>query len=152
MSAQHLSIWRSVVMLSEHKQRPYGDSTVSVVMQITRANFRESLPVIRQALADCHFFAFDCEMTGLTAQDSKQEYLDEVEDRYAQACLACHRKCIVSFSANIRLGFGAAVCKWWLPVCPDPIWPVSICLVTVRGAIQTTHLQLLYLPAFLRRL
>ena len=62
-------------------------------LQITRANFKESLPVIKQALADCQYFAFDCEMTGLTTQDSKQEYLDEVEDRYAQARVACmHRR------------------------------------------------------------
>lgn len=53
-------------------------------LQITRANFQESLPIIQQALQDCHFFALDCEMTGLDLQDTKQEYLDEIEDRYHQ--------------------------------------------------------------------
>lgn len=57
--------------------------------QITRANFKESLPAIQQALHDCQFFAFDCEMTGLNLQDSRQEYLDEIDDRYAQACRFC---------------------------------------------------------------
>ena len=52
------------------------------LMQITRANFQQSLPVIKQALQDCQFFAFDCEMTGLDVQESTQEYLDEIEDRY----------------------------------------------------------------------
>lgn len=53
-------------------------------MDITRANFQDSLPIIQQALQDCHFFAVDCEMTGLDLQDTKQEYLDEIEDRYHQ--------------------------------------------------------------------
>ncbi|KAL3134934.1 hypothetical protein ABBQ32_007896 [Trebouxia sp. C0010 RCD-2024] len=53
-----------------------------VEMEITRTNFQQSLPVIKQALHDCQFFAFDCEMTGLEVLEAKQEYLDEVEDRY----------------------------------------------------------------------
>lgn len=28
-------------------------------------------------------------MTGLNLQDSKQEYLDEMQDRYAQVCMIC---------------------------------------------------------------
>lgn len=58
-------------------------------MQITRANFQQSLPVIKQALQDCQFFAFDCEMTGLEVQESTQEYLDEIEDRYHLVMPAC---------------------------------------------------------------
>lgn len=53
-----------------------------MLLQITRTNFQQSLPVIKQALHDCQFFAFDCEMTGLEVLETKQEYLDEVEDRY----------------------------------------------------------------------
>lgn len=53
-----------------------------MLLQITRTNFQQSLPVIKQALHDCQFFAFDCEMTGLEVLETKQEYLDQIEDRY----------------------------------------------------------------------
>ena len=55
------------------------------VPQVTRENFQEVLPAVKQALQACEYYAFDCEMTGLFANDNQQNYLDELEDRYAQA-------------------------------------------------------------------
>ena len=63
---------------------PLPTLLIRLALQITRSNFQESLPIIQQALQDCQFFALDCEMTGLELQDAKQEYLDEIEDRYHQ--------------------------------------------------------------------
>ena len=63
--------------------------TPTVLLQITRSNFQQSLPIIQQALQDCQFFAFDCEMTGLEVLACKQEYLDEIEDRYHMVIFAC---------------------------------------------------------------
>lgn len=41
-------------------------------LQVTRDNFAQALPVLRQALQECAFFAFDCEMTGLFQPVSDQ--------------------------------------------------------------------------------
>ena len=53
-------------------------------LQITKSNFQQSLPVIQQALNDCQFYALDCEMTGLNLEETRQEYLDDIEDKYHQ--------------------------------------------------------------------
>lgn len=47
----------------------------------------EVLPALRESLTACEYYAFDCEMTGLFTNDNQQNYLDELEDRYAQVCL-----------------------------------------------------------------
>lgn len=52
--------------------------------QVTRHNLAEALPLVRQALADCQFFAIDCEMTGLFLEDKQGSYLDDCEDRYRE--------------------------------------------------------------------
>jgi hypothetical protein len=51
-------------------------------MQVTRSNFRAALPSVKAALAECQFFAFDCEMTGLTLEGGEDKWLDDVHDRW----------------------------------------------------------------------
>ena len=60
-----------------------------LLTQVTRHNFDEMLPLVRQALTDCSFFAIDCEMTGLFTKDNNNGrerrapvFLDDIEDRY----------------------------------------------------------------------
>jgi poly(A)-specific ribonuclease len=53
----------------------------SGLLDVTRENFHEMLPQVEQALADCEFFAFDCEMTGLFLDGHRHEYLDDIQDR-----------------------------------------------------------------------
>jgi hypothetical protein len=40
------------------------------------------LPLVEEALKDCNFFSLDCEMTGLFVDGSKDDYLDEMCDRW----------------------------------------------------------------------
>lgn len=49
--------------------------------QITRHNFTAVLPAVRQALEQCTFYAFDCEMTGLFPDGQKDDPLDDFEER-----------------------------------------------------------------------
>ena len=53
---------------------------------MTRSNLAEALPAVAAALEACQFFAFDLEMSGLFLRDAPPPYLDEMEDRYRQAC------------------------------------------------------------------
>ena len=64
------------------------------VAQVTRRNFEDVLPQVREALADCSFFAFDCEMTGLSETDHGSQYLDDIEERYQQACAPALGACV----------------------------------------------------------
>ena len=52
--------------------------------QVTRRNFEDVLPQVRDALAECSFYAFDCEMTGLSETDHGTQFLDDIEERYRQ--------------------------------------------------------------------
>lgn len=51
--------------------------------QVTRHNFDEVLPAVRAALADCHFFALDCEMTGLHVRDQRFSFHTDMQDQYS---------------------------------------------------------------------
>jgi CAF1 family ribonuclease len=93
---------------------------------VTRHNFDESLPLIQKALADCKFFAFDCEFTGLRVADSalRPSKYDEIEDRYDQVCI---RKFANAF-ARIR-GFESLSCFGWPQTSLLSLaWMVNICL------------------------
>ena len=60
--------------------------------QVTRHNFVQTLPLVREALTECKFFAFDCEMTGLFVKSNGNNngsnkppaFLDDIEDRYEE--------------------------------------------------------------------
>jgi poly(A)-specific ribonuclease len=56
---------------------------------VTRHNFAQTLPLVKEALAECKFYAFDCEMTGLFVKNNSGNntgkapaFLDDIEDRY----------------------------------------------------------------------
>ena len=55
------------------------------MLQVTKDNFLEVLPIVEQALKHCQFYAFDCEMTGLkhTYNDSIS-YFADMQERYVQ--------------------------------------------------------------------
>jgi hypothetical protein len=63
---------------------PPGGAGDSAVLQVTRSNFRAALPAVRAALAECQFFAFDCEMTGLTLDGGEDKLIDDVHDRWGR--------------------------------------------------------------------
>lgn len=56
-------------------------SHANLSVDITKDNFQNMLPVVKEALDRCTFFAFDCEMTGLFLDSNKHEYLDDIQDR-----------------------------------------------------------------------
>lgn len=65
-------------------------SGASMSVDITRHNFKDALPTVREALEKCTFYALDCEMTGLFTDGNKHEYLDDMQARYAvEACRHC---------------------------------------------------------------
>ena len=78
---------------------------VPVDMEVTRQTFKVALPVVQEALSDCSFFSFDCEMTGLFLNSRRRNaYLDESEDRYEEA-----RASASSFIIN---QFGLSAFTW----------------------------------------
>lgn len=65
--------------------------TASIEMEVTRDTFENTLPIIEEALSECQFYSFDCEMTGLFVSDRKglaegrpPPYLHDMEDRYEE--------------------------------------------------------------------
>ena len=66
-----------------------ASNQVPAMLQVTKDNFSEVLPIVEQALKDCHFYAFDCEMTGLkhTYNDSIS-YFADMQERYAQVSMS----------------------------------------------------------------
>lgn len=56
--------------------------SVRADVDITRKNFKDVLPLVERALAECTFFSFDCEMTGLFLMDKQDDYLDDPQERY----------------------------------------------------------------------
>jgi hypothetical protein len=51
-------------------------------VDITKETFHDVMPAVKEALQECSFFAFDCEMTGLFQDSSQREdILDDVYDR-----------------------------------------------------------------------
>jgi hypothetical protein len=66
-------------------------ATGSTTLQVTRANFPEALAQVRAALSACQFFAFDCEMTGLTLDGQEDKLLDDVFDRHERTVAAAQQ-------------------------------------------------------------
>lgn len=81
-------------------------------MEVTKDNFAEALPAIREALEGASFYAFDCEMTGLFVSENRNglaegkppAYLHDVEDRYEEL--------VQSSSAFVVNQFGLSVFAW----------------------------------------
>ena len=53
-----------------------------VHVQVTRSMFDKALPHVERAIEQCHFYAFDLEMTGLHVSDQRESWVDDMEDRY----------------------------------------------------------------------
>jgi len=60
-------------------------------MEVTKDTFEEALPMVEEALSECQFYSFDCEMTGLFVSDrpglaegKPPPYLHDMEDRYEE--------------------------------------------------------------------
>lgn len=51
-------------------------------MQVTHSMFDKALPHVERAIEQCHFYAFDLEMTGLHVSDQRESWIDDMEDRY----------------------------------------------------------------------
>ena len=62
-------------------------------LQVTRHNFDEVLPAVRAALADCHFFALDCEMTGLHVRDQRFSFHADMQDQYTTVIVRLLQNC-----------------------------------------------------------
>ena len=149
--------WRYDIGSVKSQTRLGPSLTTTVHLQITKANFQQSLPIIKQALQECHFFAFDCEMTGLDTAETRQEYLDEIEDRYqlvsfnlhkrAATCLTykarsmqpLHLLLVLKLEPNVTPADG----NRWHSLCADTSWPISIRLVRDRASVQASYLQFL---------
>eukprot|EP00882_Tetradesmus_deserticola_P011672 GHRQ01012347.1.p1 GENE.GHRQ01012347.1~~GHRQ01012347.1.p1 ORF type:complete len:242 (+),score=61.91 GHRQ01012347.1:518-1243(+) len=72
----------------------------AVPLQVTRSNFTAVLPAVRQALQDCQFFSYDCEMTGLFLQGQDDYLVDDVTDRYIKAAAAAEQFRVVQFGLS----------------------------------------------------
>ncbi|KAH7621320.1 putative Poly(A)-specific ribonuclease PARN [Nannochloris sp. 'desiccata'] len=66
--------------------------SAEIDMEVTRHNFAKTLPLVNEALAECKFYAFDCEMTGLFVKNNHNNngnnkapsFLGDIEDRYEE--------------------------------------------------------------------
>ena len=63
--------------------------------QVTRSMFDKAMPHITRAIEQCHFYAFDLEMTGLHVSDQRESWIDDMEDRYRVV-----RHCCISLSSS----------------------------------------------------
>ncbi|GAB4813292.1 hypothetical protein N2152v2_000338 [Parachlorella kessleri] len=77
-----------------------AECTYNTAPWVTRSNFAAALPLVRQALAECQFFALDCEMTGLFAEDRQGAYLDDIQDRYQEMATSASRFVITQFGLS----------------------------------------------------
>lgn len=69
-------------------------------LQVTRSNFAATLPAIKQALQDCQFFSFDCEMTGLFLPNQDDHLVDDVDDRYVRTAAAAEQFLVAQFGLS----------------------------------------------------
>lgn len=71
-----------------------------VQQQGTRANFHAMLPSLREALQSCEFYSFDCEMTGLYLETTREDYLDDYDTRYEKAASGAEQFLITQFGIS----------------------------------------------------
>lgn len=65
---------------------------IYVCAQVTRHNFDAAVKNIKEAVEECDFVAFDCEMTGLFLDNNEGSYLDDMPLRYYKVHL-CSATC-----------------------------------------------------------
>ena len=55
------------------------------MVEVTRSNFQETLPLVQKVIDQCSFFAIDCEFTGLECSTATEKTLfDSPEERYSK--------------------------------------------------------------------
>lgn len=59
-----------------------SDAAGNVSVDITRENFTQMLPMVQLALQQCEFYSFDCEMTGLILDTHREEFFDDMQERW----------------------------------------------------------------------
>ena len=86
--------------LSQQRHAVADHSTAQIPLQVTRNNFLQTLPAIRQALDQCLFYSFDCEMTGLYLQGQEDYSLDDIEDRYIKTAASAEQFLVTQFGLS----------------------------------------------------
>ena len=83
-------------------------------MDVDRSNLAAVLPLVRRAIAECDFAAFDFEMTGLSTSAAQSfNGVDSLQERYLK---------VRDAGANIAaVQFGLCLFKWREPVSAQPI-------------------------------
>eukprot|EP00976_Prorocentrum_cordatum_P089854 1187873-Prorocentrum_minimum.AAC.1 len=100
--------------------------------QVTSANFELTLPLIREALDECTFWAFDTEFTGLSLSGQPTDSLDSLEERYE------------------KNAHGPFVCVW----CAHPLnWLRTVFFANyyISGSMSRDAVSLFHEPALLQR-
>lgn len=69
-------------------------------VQITKENFAEVLPLVKDALEQCQFYSFDCEMTGLRLGQHREEMLDDLENRYQKTLAGAQQFLVTQFGLS----------------------------------------------------
>ena len=75
----------AMMMQGEHHLRVLVQQPMQESMCMhrwTRSMFDRALPHVERAIEQCHFYAFDLEMTGLHVSDQRESWVDDMEDRY----------------------------------------------------------------------
>ncbi|XP_042907061.1 poly(A)-specific ribonuclease PARN isoform X1 [Parasteatoda tepidariorum] len=69
-------------------------------MEITRNNFVETLPAVKEAIDWCDFLAIDTELTGLYSERSSEHAFDSMEERYAKLRKLCSEFLIIQYGLS----------------------------------------------------
>eukprot|EP00879_Flechtneria_rotunda_P029453 GHRR01031860.1.p1 GENE.GHRR01031860.1~~GHRR01031860.1.p1 ORF type:complete len:217 (+),score=69.08 GHRR01031860.1:106-756(+) len=81
-------------------------SSLPPPLQVTRHNFAAALLAIKQALQECQFYSFDCEMTGLWLQGQEDFAVDDVDDRYIKTAAAAEQFLVTQFGLSLFTWMG----------------------------------------------
>jgi poly(A)-specific ribonuclease len=72
-------------------------------MDVLRANFNDSLPAVRDAIAAADFIAVDCEFTGLSPTDGadRSTRFDLPDDRFDRAARSVANFALIQFGVSV---------------------------------------------------
>ncbi|MEW5316777.1 MAG: hypothetical protein WDW38_008127 [Sanguina aurantia] len=77
------------------------DAPGVVSVDITRENFARMIPMIQRALNQCEFYSFDCEMTGLILDTQREEFFDDMQERYTKTAINAQTFNITQFGLSV---------------------------------------------------
>ncbi|GFU04758.1 poly(A)-specific ribonuclease PARN [Nephila pilipes] len=69
-------------------------------MEVTKSNFSELLPKIKQSIDESDFIGVDTELTGLYSSRSEEHAFDTMEDRYMKIREQCSKFLIIQFGLS----------------------------------------------------